>query len=105
MAYIGVMGEAGQYRTGETAIDANHDVTFPVDQGELAVILGACNAGKAALLKILAGIDTCETDQAVIATHNADIASNADRVIRMRNTRVQSIEELANLDGIDGDEW
>lgn len=47
------------YNIGETVIRAADGVTFNIEKGELAVIVGASGAGKTTVLNILGGIDTC----------------------------------------------
>lgn len=54
MAYIEVEHETKRYLTGGTEILANNDVSFTVEKGELAVILGASGAGKSTLLNVIA---------------------------------------------------
>ena len=46
MSYIEVIDEVKKYRMGDTEIFANDGVTFNVEQGEVAVILGPSGAGK-----------------------------------------------------------
>ena len=46
-----------QYGSGESAVLALDHATFDIDQGELAVILGASGAGKSTALNILGGMD------------------------------------------------
>ena len=41
------------YRMGSTTITANDNVSFTIEQGELAIILGASGAGKSTVLNIL----------------------------------------------------
>ncbi|KAB7790710.1 ABC transporter ATP-binding protein [Bifidobacterium leontopitheci] len=46
-----------RYGTGESAVLALNHATFDIEQGELAVILGASGAGKSTALNILGGMD------------------------------------------------
>ena len=57
MPYIDVRHETKRYEGGATPVVANNDVSFSVERGELAVILGASGAGKSTLLNILGGMD------------------------------------------------
>ena len=75
MALIEVKHNTKTYRMGDTTIDANHDISFEIDQGELAIILGSSGAGKSTLLNILGGMDTNTSGQVIIAGH--DIATDS----------------------------
>ena len=46
------------YQMGEVQVPALDGVSFSIDQGEFAVIVGPSGAGKTTLLNILGGIDT-----------------------------------------------
>lgn len=58
MSYVEFKNVRKVYKTGEVEIEALRDATFSVEQGEIAVIVGASGAGKTTLLNILGGMDT-----------------------------------------------
>ncbi len=47
------------YKMGEVEINAVNDVSFAVNEGEFAVVVGQSGAGKTTILNILGGIDNC----------------------------------------------
>ena len=85
MSYIEVCHESKRYQMGTAEILANRDVSFSVEKGELAVILGTSGAGKSTLLNILGGMDTC--DEGEIRIDGVDIArlSPRDRITYRRH--------------------
>jgi len=66
MAYIEMKHCYKRYKSGETEILANRDVSFEIEQGELVIILGASGAGKSTVLNILGGMDTNDEGQVLI---------------------------------------
>ena len=58
MAYIEMINSCKTYHMGGSTIYANRDVSFSVEKGELAIILGSSGAGKSTVLNILGGMDT-----------------------------------------------
>ena len=49
-----------RYKMGEVTITANDDVSFAVNKGEFAVLVGYRGAGKSTVLNILGGMDHCD---------------------------------------------
>ncbi|WEV51856.1 ABC transporter ATP-binding protein [Lactobacillus sp. ESL0731] len=70
MSYIEVRHNFKKYQTGDTEVLANNDVSFSVEQGELAIILGASGAGKSTILNILGGMDTNTSGDVIIDGQN-----------------------------------
>ena len=66
MAYIEMRDSTKRYHMGSTTITANDNVSFTIDRGELAIILGASGAGKSPVLNILGGMDTNTSGQVII---------------------------------------
>lgn len=66
MAYIEVKHSYKRYHVGDTLIEANKDVNFEINKGELVIILGSSGAGKSTILNILGGMDTNDEGQIII---------------------------------------
>ena len=54
------------YHVGEVDIEALSDVSFSVNKGELAVVVGESGAGKTTLLNILGGMDTLTSGKVLL---------------------------------------
>jgi putative ABC transport system ATP-binding protein len=65
MAYISVNDVTKVYKMGEVEIKACDGITFEIEKGEFAIIVGPSGAGKTTVLNILGGMDTL-TDGSVI---------------------------------------
>ncbi len=59
MAFVSFEDVHKVYRMGEIEIPAADGVTFSVEEGELAVIVGPSGAGKTTVLNMLGGMDAC----------------------------------------------
>ncbi|WP_270412930.1 ABC transporter ATP-binding protein [Ligilactobacillus ruminis] len=77
MAYIEVKHLYKRYRMGENVIEANRDVNFEIEKGELVIILGTSGAGKSTLLNVLGGMDVFDEGEVII--DGTDIAGFNDR--------------------------
>ncbi|MBO0481026.1 ABC transporter ATP-binding protein [Candidatus Enterococcus courvalinii] len=96
MSYIEVKNEFKRYQMGDTTITANNDISFSVEEGELAVILGPSGAGKSTVLNILGGMDTPDEGQIII--DGVDIATfNNRQLTEFRRTDVGFVFQFYNL--------
>ncbi len=57
MSYITFEKVCKTYGSGESRVFALRDVSFSIDEGEFAVLLGSSGAGKTTLLNMLGGMD------------------------------------------------
>ena len=62
-AYIDFNKVCKRYQMGEVTIHAAKNVTFQVEKGEFAVVVGTSGAGKTTVLNILGGIDVCDSGE------------------------------------------
>ena len=54
------------YHMGEVEIRAADGISFEIDKGEFAVIVGPSGAGKTTVLNILGGMDTCDGGKVIV---------------------------------------
>ena len=66
MGYLTLRNVGKQYSTGSVKVDALKDVSFDLDDGTFAVILGSSGAGKTTLLNLLGGMDTATEGEIVL---------------------------------------
>ncbi len=55
-----------RYRMGEVTITAADGVSFTIEKGEFAVVVGPSGAGKTTILNILGGMDSCDEGQILV---------------------------------------
>lgn len=70
MAYIEMRNSYKEYHMGDSVITANRDISFSIEKGELAIILGSSGAGKSTVLNILGGMDTNDRGEVLIDGEN-----------------------------------
>lgn len=96
MSFIEVKNEYKKYQMGTTEIVANNDISFTVEEGELAVVLGPSGAGKSTILNILGGMDTPTAGEILI--DGVDIANFSDKQLTaFRRTQVGFVFQFYNL--------
>ena len=76
MSYISFQDVHKVYQMGEVTIDAVDGVTFDIEKGEFAIIVGPSGAGKTTVLNMLGGMDACTSgtitvDGAKVSDYNA----------------------------------
>lgn len=96
MSYVEVKNTYKRYKMGETTINANEDLSFSIEEGELVVILGPSGAGKSTILNILGGMDSPDEGQIII--DNIDIAQFSDKQLtEYRRKDVGFVFQFYNL--------
>ena len=63
MAFVSFNNVYKTYNMGEVSINAADGVTFEIEKGEFAVVVGASGAGKTTILNMLGGMDTVTSGQ------------------------------------------
>ena len=98
MAFVEFQNVGKTYHMGEVSINALHDATFEVEQGELVVIVGPSGAGKTTLLNILGGMDTLSTGKVFL--DGREISSlNRKQLTDYRRHDVGFVFQFYNLIG------
>lgn len=96
MSFVELKDVHKHYQMGEVTITANNGITFSVEEGEFAIILGQSGAGKTTVLNLLGGMDTC--DSGLIRVGN-DIVSDFDthRLTTYRRHDIGFVFQFYNL--------
>ena len=85
-----------RYQMGEVIINAVDGISFCVEEGELAVVVGASGAGKTTVLNILGGMDSA-TEGEILVRGN-DISRYTDRqLIEYRRFEIGFVFQFYNL--------
>jgi len=66
MSFLSLTGVGKEYKSGAMSVRALHDVTFDLEDGEFAVVLGSSGAGKTTLLNLLGGMDLATEGQIIL---------------------------------------
>ena len=84
------------YHMGSNTIYANRYVSFSVEKGELAIILGSSGAGKSTVLNILGGMDSNDSGKVII--DGKDISQySRNELTAYRRTDVGFVFQFYNL--------
>ena len=96
MAYIEMKNSYKRYKSGQSEIIANNDISFEIEKGELAIILGSSGAGKSTVLNILGGLDT--NDEGHVLIDGKDISTfNEKELTNYRRNDVGFVFQFYNL--------
>lgn len=96
MAYIEMKNSYKRYKSGQSEIIANNDISFEIEKGELAIILGSSGAGKSTVLNILGGMDT--NDEGNVLIDGKDISKfNEKELTNYRRNDVGFVFQFYNL--------
>ena len=96
MAYIEMKNSYKRYKSGQSEIIANNDISFEIEKGELAIILGSSGAGKSTVLNILGGMDT--NDEGNVLIDGKEISTfNEKELTNYRRNDVGFVFQFYNL--------
>lgn len=59
-----------RYQMGEVTITAVDGISFEIERGEFAVVVGSSGAGKTTVLNILGGMDSCDEGTIIVGGNN-----------------------------------
>jgi len=94
--YVVFDNVAKVYDTEGVKVNALHDVSFEIGQGEVCVIVGQSGAGKTTLLNILGGMDTLTSGNVFLGGDNVS-AYNRRQLTRYRREDVGFVFQFYNL--------
>ncbi|HWS30875.1 MAG TPA: ABC transporter ATP-binding protein [Clostridia bacterium] len=96
MAFIQLKDVVKRYNTGEVTVNAADRISFEIEKGELAVIVGPSGAGKTTVLNILGGMDT--SDSGLILVDDEEVSRfNAKRLTAYRRNDIGFVFQFYNL--------
>lgn len=84
------------YRMGEVEIAAANGISFEINQGEFAVVVGPSGAGKTTVLNILGGMDTATSGEVIVG--GSDISKyNNKQLTAYRRDDIGFVFQFYNL--------
>jgi len=84
------------YKMGEVIIHAVKDVTFAIEKGEFAIIVGPSGAGKTTVLNILGGMDTSDGGE-IMVDHTNISKYNQKQLTTYRRHDIGFVFQFYNL--------
>lgn len=79
MSYLTLENVHKRYKMGEVIIPAVRGISFEVEKGEFAVVVGQSGAGKTTVLNLIGGMDTL--DEGKIIVDGRDISSYSEKML------------------------
>lgn len=85
-----------RYKMGEVIINAVDGISFSVEEGEFAVVVGASGAGKTTVLNILGGMDSATEGEIIISGRNISQCTERE-LIEYRRHEIGFVFQFYNL--------
>ena len=96
MSYVELKDVTKVYQMGEVEIKACDGISFQIEKGEFAVIVGPSGAGKTTVLNILGGMDTAT--EGTVTVDGQDVSAFRGRdLIRYRREDIGFVFQFYNL--------
>lgn len=96
MGYIQLQDVQKRYKMGELTITAVDGVSFEIEKGDFAVVVGASGAGKTTVLNILGGMD--KLDGGTIHIDGEDISAYSEKLLtEYRRYEIGFVFQFYNL--------
>lgn len=96
MAFVQLKDVCKDYRTDEIHVRAADHVSFEIEKGELAIIVGPSGAGKTTVLNLLGGMDQCDSGEIVIDGYRIDGLDQRE-LTRYRREDIGFVFQFYNL--------
>ena len=96
MSFLKLTGVGKEYRTGSVVVEALKDVSFELEDGDFAVVLGSSGAGKTTLLNLLGGMDSA-TEGEIILDGKAITSLNKKGLTEYRRNDIGFVFQFYNL--------
>jgi len=95
-SYVKFENVSKVYQSGYVKLNALHDVSFEIEEGEICVIVGQSGAGKTTLLNILGGMDTLTSGKVLLGDKEVSSLSKHE-LTRYRREDIGFVFQFYNL--------
>ncbi len=85
MSFLELKQVSKEYKLGAVTVPALSDVTFSLEDGEFAVVLGSSGAGKTTLLNLLGGMDNASSGDIILDGDNVTALDKRGLTLYRRN--------------------
>ena len=96
MSFIILENVTKYYKVGEVTVKAADGISFQIEKGELAVVVGPSGAGKTTVLNMLGGMDTCTGGHILVDSIEIS-AFNARQLTGYRRKDIGFVFQFYNL--------